>query len=402
MKFPFYIAKRYLISKSSTNAINTITKIAAAGIVIGAMALFVVLSIFSGLREFSLSFANDFDPDYKVLPKQGKSFSVTEAQIEKIKQIKGVIHISKIVEERVLFTFNDKQQVAYLKGIDENFTKINKINSKLFNGQWLKPNTYQVIVGYGISQKLSMGIFDYNNPLEVLVPKPGKGNISINPDEAFTTDYLIPVGIYAINEELDNKYVFCDVRLAQDLLELPYNVVTGLEIATNTVANEQEVITNIKKILGKQLQVKTRAQLNATLHRMLNTENFMLYLIFTLVFVMILFAFVGSVLMIIIDKKHHLKTLFSLGSEIQQLRRIFLFYGIILCSIAGLIGLALGSIIVLCQKKYSLIMITDSLPYPVVFSITNAAIVMATVIVLGFIASFIASNRVSKKLLEEN
>jgi lipoprotein-releasing system permease protein len=168
VNFPYYIAQRYLKSKSRHNAINIITKIASVGIIVGAMALFVVLSVFSGLREFSLSFTNDFDPDYKILPKTGKSFLVTTPQLNALKKIDDS-NYSQVVEERVLFTFNKKQQVTYLKGVDQNFIKINKISSNLFNGQWLKPNTYQVVMGYGISQKLSVGVFDFNNPLEVTI-----------------------------------------------------------------------------------------------------------------------------------------------------------------------------------------------------------------------------------------
>lgn len=399
MNFSYYIAQRYLKSKSRHNAINIITKIASVGIIVGAMALFVVLSVFSGLREFSLSFTNDFDPDYKILPKTGKSFLVTTSQLNALKKIDGS-NYSQVVEERVLFTFNKKQQVTYLKGVDQNFIKINKISSNLFNGQWLKPNTYQVVMGYGISQKLSVGVFDFNNPLEVMVPRPGKGDLGLNPEEAFNEEYLLPVGIYAINEELDSKYVFCDLGLAQELLEFKPNEVSAIEVKTKGTLNEADFKNKITSIFGKNIQVQTRAQLNATLYKMLNTENFVLYLIFTLVFIMILFAFVGSVIMVIIDKKENLKTLFSLGTTVKSLRKIFLLYGILLCSIGGIIGIALGSIIIFLQQKFSLIMITSTLPYPVVFSFENVLLVFITITFLGTVASYIASSRVNKNLLE--
>jgi len=204
VNFPLYIAKRYLFSKSKNNAINIITRIASGGIIVGAMALFVVLSVFSGLRVFSLSFSNDFDPDLKVNPLSGKSFFLTPQQEQKLQQCSGIASYSKIIEERVLFSFDGKQQVAYIKGIDSNFVKVNKASKKLFNGQWLKPNTYQVVIGYGISEKLSLGLFDVNNVLEVLAPKPGNGNFSsLNPEDSFSKLDLVPVGIYAISEELD-------------------------------------------------------------------------------------------------------------------------------------------------------------------------------------------------------
>jgi lipoprotein-releasing system permease protein len=402
VNFPLYIAKRYIFSRSKNNAINIITRIASGGIIIGAMALFVVLSVFGGLREFSLSFSNDFDPDLKANTTIGKSFTVSAEQEKKLKKIDGIASFSKIIEERVLFLFDGKEQVTYLKGVDANFRNVNKASQKLFNGQWLKPDTYQVVVGYGISQKLSLGLFDFNNPFEVFVPKPGKGNIE-NPEEAFNKDVLIPVGIYAINEELDSKYVFADLGLVQELLEYKTNQVSGIEFKTKPKVDESVVISEIEKVLStptQKIQVKNRAELNATLHKMLNTENIAIYLIFTLVIIIALFNLIGALIMMILDKKANLKTLFNLGTEIKSLRKIFLLQGTLLSVFGGIIGLILGIITVLIQQQFHLIMITETLPYPVVFEFINVVIVFVTIVSLGFIASLIASSRVSKKLLD--
>lgn len=399
MNFPLYIAQRYIFSKSKNNAINIITRIASGGIIVGAMALFVVLSAFSGLREFSLSFSNDFDPDLKINPISGKSFTISPQQEAKIKEIAGVANFSKIIEERVLFSFDGKQQVSYLKGIDENFIKVNKASGKLFNGQWLKPNTYQCVVGYGISEKLSLGLFDLNNPFMVYVPKPGKGNID-NPEEAFNQSSLIPVGIYAISEELDSKYVFADLGLVQELLQYQPNRISGIEIKIKPNANEEEIITQLATVFHNTVEVKTRAQLNATLYKMLNTENIAVYLIFTLVIIIALFNLVGALIMMILDKKANLKTLYNLGTEVKNLRKIFLIQGILLTTFGGIIGLTLGIIIVLLQQQFQLVMITPSLAYPVVFTVQNVLIVLGTILLLGFLSSWIASSRVGKKLLD--
>lgn len=399
MNFPLYIAKRYIFSKSKNNAITIISRIAISGIVIGSLALFVVLSVFSGLREFSLTFSNDADPDIKVIPLKGKSFFISNSQQNQIKKIEGVANYSKIVEERVLFSFNEKQQVTYLKGVDSSFTQLNSLSKNLFNGVWLKPNTPQAVVGYGIAQKLSLGLFDVNNPLEVFVPKPGKGQIE-SEEQAFNKEYLIPIGVYAISDELDNKYVFVDLELAQEVMGFQTNQVTGIEIKIKPNSDENHIISEIKKVFNNTVDVKTRAQLNASLYKMLNTENFVLYLIFTLVIIMILFAFAGAIFMVIIDKKENLKTLFSLGTEVKSLRRIFLIYGISICTIGGIIGIVVGALAVFLQHQFQLIMITDTLAYPVVFSIENVLIVLATIVCLGCIATLIASSRVSKKLFD--
>jgi lipoprotein-releasing system permease protein len=399
LNFPLYIAKRYILSNSKNNAINIINRIASMGIIVGALALFVVLSVFSGLKVFSLSFTNDIDPDLKISSTLGKSFLVTPNQESQINKIGGLASYTKIIEERVLFTFDGKQQVTYLKGIDANFGKVNAIESKLFNGQWLKPNTYQVVVGYGIAQKFSMGLLDFNRQLEVLVPKPGKGTIE-NQEQAFNKSDVIPVGIYAISEDLDSKYVFADLGLAQELLEYKTNQVSGIEIKTKTDADESLITDQLQTIFNNKITVKNRAQLNESLYKMLNTENIAVYLIFTLVIVVALFNLIGALIMMILDKKGNLKTLFNLGTEIKDLRKIFMLQGTLLSVFGGIIGLVLGIIIVLIQEHFQLIMLTPTLPYPVIFSLENVLIVMGTIVSLGFIASLIASSRVSKKLLE--
>jgi lipoprotein-releasing system permease protein len=395
LNFPLYIAKRYILSNSKNNAINIINRIASMGIIVGAMALFVVLSVFSGLKVFSLSFTNDIDPDLKISSTLGKSFFVSPEQDAQIKKIEGVASYSKIIEERVLFVFDDKQEVTYLKGVDRNFSKVNAIKKTLYNGQWLEPDSYQVVVGYGIAQKFSMGLLDFNKTLEVLVPKPGKGTVE-SAEQAFNKSNVIPAGIYAISEDLDSKYVFADLGLAQELLEYKNNQISGIEIKEKTGADENAIIDKLQTIFKN----KITAQLNEALYKMLNTENIAVYLIFTLVIVVALFNLIGALIMMILDKKGNLKTLLNLGTEIKYLRKIFLLQGTLLSVFGGIIGLAFGIIIVLFQQHFQLIMITPTLAYPVVFTLENVLIVMATIVTLGFIASLIASSRVSKKLLD--
>lgn len=364
------------------------------------MALFVVLSVFSGLRDFSLSFSNDFDADLKGIPVSGKTISISPNQENELKKIDGIASFSKVVEERVLFFFDGKEQVTYIKGVDANFTKINAISqNNIFNGQWFKPNTYQVVVGYGISQKLSLGLFDFNNPFEVFVPRKGKGVIE-SEAEAFNKTTLIPVGIYAISEDLDSKYVFCDLGLAQELLELQPNQVSGVEIKLKPNVDETIVIEKLNTIFQNKVEIKNRAQQNATLYKMLNTENIAVYLIFTLVIIIALFNLIGALIMMILDKKSNLKTLYNLGSEIRDLKKIFLLQGSLLSVFGGIIGLVLGILIVLIQQQFNIVMITETLAYPVIFNFKNVMIVFATIVTLGMVSSWIASSRVSKKLLD--
>lgn len=399
MKFPFFIAKRYVYSGSKNSAINSITWISGIGIVAGTMALFVVLSVFSGLKDFSLSFSNDFDPDLKAFVKTGKKITINPETEKQLAQVPGIEYYSKIIEERALFTFNGKDQLAYIKGVDSVFYKVNQIEKTIFQGQWLEPETDQAVIGIGIGQKLSLGLFDLVNPFEVLVPKPGKGTID-SPHQAFTKLGLIPVGFYFSTDEMNQKYVFANLDLVQELLNYNTNEISGIEFKLKSGANEIEVVNQITQILDSKVTLKNRSQLNESLYRMLNTENLILYLIFTLVIAVTLFTLIGAIIMIIIEKKPNLKTLYNLGSPLKDLRKIFLFQGFLICFLGSIIGLILGILVTLLQQEFGFIMINQSMAYPVRFSFVNVLIVIGTITVLGFSASWIASSRVNKKLLE--
>lgn len=399
MNFPFYIAKRYSISFSKSSAINIITGIASLGIIVGACALFVVLSVFSGLKDFSLSFSNDFDPDLKMSSISGKSFFISSKQEEEIQKLKGIKAFSRIIEERVLFLYDGKEVITYLKGVDSSYLKVNDAEKNIYTGQWMEPNTPQVVMGYGVSSKLSLGAMSFSSPLEIYVPKAGKGEIT-NAEQAFNKSAVLPVGIYAISEELDAKYVFADLKLTQELLQYKSNQVSGIEFKLNPEADQTAIAQKLKSFFNNKVQIKTRAELNDSLYKMLNTEQTAIYLIFTLVIILTLFTLAGAIIMLIIDKKSNLSTLYNLGVEIKSLRRIFLFQGSILTVLGGFIGLILGVIIVLLQQNYSLIMITPSMAYPVKFNIQNIIIVLTTIFTLGIISSLIASSRVTKKLLD--
>lgn len=399
MNISLYIAKRYLFSKSKNNAINIITGIASLGIIVGTLSLFVVLSVFSGLRDFSLSFTNTIDPDIKIIPLKGKSFFITPKQEKEIAAIEGVASYSKVVEERVLFLFDGKEQVTYLKGVDSKYSNTNTISKNLFSGNWLHHKTAEVVVGYGISQKLSLGLFDFNNALEVYVPRKGKTVIE-SEAEAFNKSTLIPVGIYAVNEDIDGKYVFSDINLAQELLDYKSNEVSGIEIKISPNGNETSIIKKISSVFDANVEIKNRAQLNATLYKMLNTENIAVYLIFTLVIIIALFNLIGALIMMILEKKSNLKTLYNLGAEISDLKKIFLLQGGMLTFFGGILGLVLGIIVVAIQQYFKLIMITESLPYPIIFNFQNVLLVFGTIVSLGLMSSIIASSRISKKLLD--
>ncbi|MGB8704041.1 MAG: ABC transporter permease [Gillisia sp.] len=397
MNFALYIARRYLFTKSSNNAINIITIIAAIGVFAGAFSLIIVLSGFSGLRDFSLSFSNEFDPDLKAFPKTGKTFSFTDAEKGKLQQIKEIASFSEVVEERVFLSYRSKNNTAFIKGVDENYRKVNNLDSSIVYGTWLSDNPYQVVAGNGISRLLSFGINDYQHLLGVMVPKPGKGAIT-NPTDAFNRENVVVTGIYSINEELDNKYIFSTIGFARQLLGLEKNKISSLEFKLKPGTDPTQVSEKIKKAIGTPLSLKTRAQLNDTLYKMLNTENLAVYLIFTLVLIIALFNVIGSIIMVILDKRENIKTLYNLGADSLSIKNIFFLQGSLMTIVGGIIGLVCGLILVFLQQQYSLVMITPSLPYPVKIKFLNILIVFFTIGLLGISASYIAASR-SKKAL---
>ncbi len=400
MNFALYIAKRYLRSKSSNNAINFITYIALAGVILGAASLFIVLSGFAGLRDFTLQYTTLIDPDFKLENTIGKSFSFTPELQEQLSNIPEVTTYSKIIEERVIASANGKQTMAFIKGIDDNFKLVNtELDSVLFEGSWLAQKTPQIVSGYGIANTLSIGVLDYAQAINIYVPKAGKGQIT-DKNQAFNSLSAINVGIYNINETTDSKYIYSSFQSAKGLLNYQDHQVTSLEIKLKDNANPEDARAQINKLFGANFSLKDSSQQNEALYKMLNTENLAVYLIFTLVLIIALFNVIGSIIMMILDKRNTLSTLYNIGATVKDIRRIFFLQGVLMSVIGGFIGLLIGYIIIQLQYSFSLVMLTPTLAYPVALSFKNAVVVFLTIIVLGTLASKIASSRINKSLIK--
>ena len=380
------------------------TNIAALGIIIASAALFIVLSGFAGLKDFSLEFSSYVDPDLKAVPTEGKSFFLTEKEEDSLKHIEGIASASKIIEERVVLEFDNKKKLVTLKGVDENYTDVTDIDSMIIQGNWLVKGNWmaggasQIVSGGGIAYDLSFSVLDYGKHLNIYVPKPGKGQIS-SVRSIFNSVEAYNVGIFDINEELNNDYVYADIGTARYLLNFKDNQLSAIEFKLKDNADEQLVKDKILGILGNGVEVKNREQLNSSLYKMLNTENMVVYLIFTLVIIIALFNVIGALIMMILDKKESLHTLFNLGSTAKDIKRIFFLQGSLMTILGGLIGLFIGLVTVVLQQQFDLVMITPSLPYPVTIKALNLVIVILTIGILGVLASKIASSRISKTLI---
>ncbi|MDY0780939.1 ABC transporter permease [Tenacibaculum sp. IB213877] len=394
MNFPFYIAKRYLFSKNSTNAINIITIIAMIGVMVGALALFVILSGFSGLRTFSYSLLNASDPDIKITASKGKSFLFSPEIKNELEHNSEIKTYSRVLEERIFLKYKDKNQIAYIKGVDANYNHVVPIDSSLTLGTWIDTEFKNTaVIGYGISYKLSLSVFNFGEPLEIYVPKPGKGFLNVN--NAFNKVNVQIIGAYTGAEEYQNKYVFTELGVAQKLLKYEPDQVSAIELKLTNLEHIDNVRDQLQKKIGNEYNVETRAQLNALFYKVINTENFVSYLIFTLIIIIALFNVIGAMIMMIIDKKKNLITLFNLGANLNEVKKIFVIQGFLLTLIGMTIGLVLATILVVVQQQFGVFMITQSIPYPVEFKISNLLIVMLTITILGYFASKIASSRIS-------
>lgn len=399
MNFSLYIAKRYLFTKTSNNAINIITIIASFGVIVGSLALFIILSGFSGLRTFSYSLLDASDPDIKITAVKGKSFLMTDDIRKIINENQSIKASSKIIEERVFLEYNDKNEIAYLKGVEDNYTNITNIEATLSQGNWLDTafvNT--AVIGRTIAYKLSLGVRNFGEPLQIMVPKPGTG--FINPMNAFYKTNVQIVGLYTGTEEFESKFVFVTLAQAKELLRFQENQFTALELKLINAKDADAVANQLQKKLGNSFKVQTKQQLNEVYYKVINTENFVSYLIFTLIVIIALFNVIGAIIMMIIDKKDNLKTLFSLGATVKEIKKIFELQGFLLTLFGMSIGLTTGVILVFLQMQFGLFMITENLAYPVEFRFTNLVIVILTITILGFIASKIASSRISKEFIE--
>ena len=287
-----------------------------------------------------------------------------------------------------------------MKGVEDNYQAISNIEESLYIGNWLDSVfTNTAVIGRGISNKLSLGILNFGEPLSIMVPKPGTGFISSK--NAFFTTNVQVVGIYSGTEEFEGKFVFVPINEARKLLDYKENQVTGIALKLAKNMDADTVSEQLQNQLGNSYKVQTKEQLNEVFYKVINTENFVSYLIFTLIVIIALFNVIGAIIMMIIDKKHNLKTLFSLGATVKDIKKVFVLQGFLLTFFGMLIGLTIGIIIVLLQKQFGIFKITQNLAYPVEFRFSNLFIVIATITILGFIASKIASSRISMEFIEK-
>ena len=386
MSYEFKIAWRYFFSKSKQTIVNRINSFAFFMVVITTASLFIVLSAFSGLKEFGLSFSNIFDPDYKIIPEQGSYFNISERVMAKLEAMPEIVAVAPEIEKKVYLSFKDKSQIAILKAVSENYTEVSSVDDLVTLGDWLSFRGSEAVVGFGIAGNLSLGIYDYNDFLKITVPNINSGG-AFN-QSLFTTLPVMVSGLFQINQDLDKKYLFSNLKFGQNLLALKSNEFSSIVLKVVPGVKKTTLTQLIKTHLQTSFRLVSRAEQNEALYRMLNTENLGVYFIFSLVMIIGLFNVIGSLTMMILDKQRQIKILISLGATLKGIYKIFMIIGLLICSVGGATGLIFGALLVLLQSYYPFIFVPGtSIEYPVIFELKNLIIVIITLLILGTIST---------------
>ena len=393
MKLIFTIAIRYLFGKKSTNAINIITWISIVGMSIGTAALVLILSVFNGFESLLSGMLNTFNPDIKVSLNEGKYISLDSIDRQDLMKIKGIEFISFTLEETSFFEYKGSQEVGIIKGVDEYFLKTTGLDSSIVSGEAkLGSGVSYALLGSGMNTKLSINPSDGFTTIKVYMPsKISKGPLG----KDFNTLQLYPSGSFSVGSDVDMQYVIVDFEAANELLELDHHF-SSIEIKLKSGANESDVIDALKTKMGNKFKIKNRYQQDEGFLKIMNIEKWISYLIACLTLLIIAFNLVGSLWMIVLEKKKDIAILKSMGMSRTSIKRIFLSLGLLVSFIGLGAGFVLSLIMYLLQKTYGLISIPDGFlidAYPIELRWVDFIIVSSTVMVIGYIASLLPSIR---------
>ena len=403
LSFSFRIARRYLFSKKSHNAINVISGISAAGVGVGAMALVCVLSVFNGFESLISDMFSSFDPDLKISLTHGKTFDANSPELSEIRKLKSVAFFTEVVEENALLRFKEKQMPATIKGVSDDFRKMTQIDSIMYDGNFvLYDGGFQrAVVGVGVASTLGLGAH-FIDPLYIYAPKRnGKINL-LRPENSFNQIGTFVSGIFAVKQlQYDDHYVLVSIDLARDLFEYEKSKVTSVELKIANNFDKEKVQKEIQKILGDRFQVKNRYQQQESFFKIMQIEKWITYLILCFILLIASFNIIGSLSMLIIDKKADIETLRNLGANNQLVRRIFLFEGWLISAVGAVIGIAIGTSLSLLQEHFGFLKLGSGYvvnAYPVVTNISDSLLVLVTVLIMGFLAAYYPVRYIQNKV----
>ena len=393
LKFSLRIAGRYLFSKKSHNAINVISGISSAGVAIGTIALVVVLSIFNGFELLFSDLFSAFDPDLQIALKQGKQFSIDTPEFEAVKKLEGIAVFTEVVEENALLRYKEKQMPVLVKGVSDDFKQMTRIDSIMFDGEFLLYDGAfeRSVVGAGIAATLGLSAYAID-PLYIYAPKRTSKINLLRPDQSFNQSGTFISGIFSVQQnEYDNQYVLVSLNLARALFEYQANDVSAVELKLLPFADTQKVKNELQKLLGDEFSVKDRYEQQEAYFKIMQIEKWITYLILSFILLIASFNIIGSLSMLIIDKKEDIITLRNLGADQKLIRQIFLLEGWMISAVGAVLGIIIGTILSFLQEKIGFIKLGPGFiveNYPVVIQFSDILLVFFTVLALGFFAAW--------------
>ncbi|WP_187263476.1 ABC transporter permease [Pontibacter beigongshangensis] len=406
MNVPFLIAKRYFFSRKKRNIISIISNIAMIGVAVGTMALIIVLSVFNGLEDLIRAIYSSFDPDLKISVVEGKSFETDTEFMNRIRRTPGVAVVSEVIEDNALLRYNDRQMVVKVKGVSENFFEQNQIDSAIVEGDFnlYRDDEYFAVVGRGVQYQLSIRPSNQFVSLQFLYPRNTKFN-PLNPEGSFNSLPIRPGGVFAIERQYDDSYVFVPLNFAEELLEYGRRR-TSLEIKVEEGYNIETVKRTLQSTLGAAFLVQDSDEQHTSLLRAVKVEKLFVFITFTFILLIASLNIFFSLSMLVIDKKKDIAILASMGATAATIRNIFLFEGALVAFIGATYGLSLGMLVCNLQESFGLVSmgmatsIVDS--YPVKMQVSDFVFTGVAIVVITLLVSIRPAYKAASMSVTEN
>ena len=408
MNFPFFIARRYLFSKKSTHAINVISAISVIGVAVATMALVIVLSVFNGFHDLVATLFTSFDPQLEIVPTMGKTAPSDDSILTQIKQLPEVSIATECVEDQALAMFNGKQAMVKIKGVDDNFAELSHINDILTGDGSFQLHAANLQYGtLGIRLAMDLGTGSrWDGYLKVYAPKK-EGQLDMaNPVDGFVVDSLLSPGvIFSVKQaKYDKNYIITSIAFARNLFG-QQGMLSALELRLKPGSDLETVKAKISKVAGDKYKVLDRFEQQEDTFKIMSVEKIIAYIFLTFILIIACFNIIGSLSMLIIDKKNDVVTLRNLGASDKQIVRVFLFEGRMIAVIGAVIGIGFGLLLCLLQQQYGFVRLGDAEgsfivdSYPVSVHYTDVLLIFITVVTVGWLAVWYPVRYLSKRLL---
>ncbi len=397
----FLFSKRYLFSKKSRNAINIITLITATGFMVCTAAMIIILSALNGFVGLVVSLYSTFDSDIKITPIHGKIIHAQNATIDALRNNENIAFFNEVIEENVLLKYNDKQTIATIKAVSDNFVEATHLDTMVRDGVMMINDSFPYCtMGGGLAGKLNINLNDEFSTMQVYVPKREQFD-PLNPENSFNDKKIIPTGVFSIQQEIDEKYVIVPLRFARNLLDYS-DEVTAIEILTKPNTNIASMIKGIKQEIGPGYNVTSRAEQHQSLYKLMKIEKWVAFLILAFILLIVSFNLIGSLLMIVIEKKKDFSILHAIGMPLHKIKNIIIGEGLLISLLGSIAGITFGVILCIAQREYGFIklgggggtFVVDS--YPIVLEYFDIIITFSVALLIGIMASIYPSRTALK------